>query len=139
MTADSPATCNIAGGHFLRLRAAALALRGPAATVRSHSLRSAVRFARYLITLDSQCSQISEHRLQETGSRFDAFCLRGSTLEGRNAWSANEEVTVELRRYEFSKQIESHPAATHIRTPRFRVGFPRERVDHLQLIRVCLC
>jgi len=29
MTADSPATCDIAGGHLLRLRAIALALRGP--------------------------------------------------------------------------------------------------------------
>ena len=29
MTADNTAICEIAGGHFLRLRAIALALRGP--------------------------------------------------------------------------------------------------------------
>jgi hypothetical protein len=29
MTADNPATCNMAGGHLWRLRAIALALRGP--------------------------------------------------------------------------------------------------------------
>ena len=29
MTADDPATCEILGGHSLRLRAVALALRGP--------------------------------------------------------------------------------------------------------------
>ncbi len=29
MTADDPTICDIAGGHFLRLRAIALALRGP--------------------------------------------------------------------------------------------------------------
>src|SRR5436189_152257 len=46
------------------------------------SLRGAVRFARNLVTLNSHCSQISEHRLQEAGGWFDAFCLRGSTLEG---------------------------------------------------------
>ena len=29
MSADSPAICDIVRGHYLRLRAAALALRGP--------------------------------------------------------------------------------------------------------------
>jgi len=42
VTADNPATCDIAGGHLSRLRAIALALRGRYSGARSTFVQSAI-------------------------------------------------------------------------------------------------